>query len=256
MKEHVLKPYELIAQMYDQIMEDIDYDYWADYLDGIIQEYAPNARTLLELGGGTGNLSISLNELDCYEISCSDLSAKMIQIAKLKPTKGRAITFLELDARSFVSKSTFDVIFFVFDSLNYLTSLEDVKACFRQVHKAINPNGLWLFDFVTNKHCLENAKDFAFEESFYNGYRVVREATYPIDNALHQTKFRIYEGANTLHCIAEEYHIQKPYHLEEIKHALLECGFGIEGTFSDFSDQFNGKESKRFTIAARCLKNM
>lgn len=249
-------PYNILASLYDQIMAEIDYDFWADYLDGIIQEFAPSSIKLLELGGGTGNLSMSLNELECYEICCSDISMSMIETATQKKSLGKQIIYRQFDARDFKTDIQFDTIFCVFDSLNYLTTLSEIKACFKHVHKALKNNGLWIFDFVTSKHCLENAQDFSLEESFYDEYRVIREAYYPTEEGLHRTQFKVYKGHNTLDCFARETHLQRPYKFEELKVLLTESDFVIEGAFSDFSDQFYGNESKRITIAARCLKNM
>lgn len=256
-----IKPaYSVLAEIYDDIMAEIDYEYWADYLDGIIQECKPDAQYLLELACGTGNLAFSLNELGCYRILASDLNKEMIDVAEMKKQRDAMypehISFEVMDASSFTVTEKVDVIVCVFDSLNYLTEDVQIRGFFEHSKKALKDNGLLLFDFVTDKHCIENAKDFAFEESFHKNYRIVREARYPNDNRCHSTSFNIYLGSNSLNLVAREIHIQKPYSLPYIQDILSEYNFTICGVFGDFTDQVTTSNTKRITIAASCQKSL
>ena len=57
--------YTVLADIYDRVMSDVDYETWADYIDEIILEHRPEAENLLELACGTGTIALSLEELDC-----------------------------------------------------------------------------------------------------------------------------------------------------------------------------------------------
>jgi SAM-dependent methyltransferase len=251
--------YTFISRVYDDIMAEIDYEYWADYLDGIIQEHKPETQQILELACGTGNLAFSLNELGCYNILATDINAEMVEIAKQK--KGELAFYPEhlhfetKDATDFTVNDKVDAIICVFDSLNYLTTDAKIEGFISNSYQALKDGGLLLFDFVTEKHCVENANDFAFEESFYKDYRIVREARFPDDNRNHTTSFNIYKGTNSLELLAREIHIQKPYSLPYIETKLSMNNFKISGVYGDFTDQKPTKNAKRITIAATCLKN-
>lgn len=71
--------YSALAEIYDAVMEDVDYDIWADFIDEVIQVHHPNPVTILELACGTASLSFSLEKLGCYDITATDKSEAMIQ---------------------------------------------------------------------------------------------------------------------------------------------------------------------------------
>lgn len=251
--------YSFIAQLYDDIMSEIDYEFWADYLDGIIQEIKPDTESILELACGTGSLAYSMNELACYKMLATDLNADMIKLAIEKKEKSASypqlLEFAVKDASNFEIDTPFDAIICVFDSLNYLITDEEVEGFFKHSYDALENNGLLLFDFVTEKHCIENANNFAYEESFYKDFRVVREAIYPNENRNHTTSFNIYKDSNSLDLVAREIHIQKPYSLIFIEKFLIKYNFSIAGIFGDFTDNKPTTNTKRITLAAICQKS-
>lgn len=252
-------PYSSLAAFYDQIMGEIDYEYWGDYLDGIIQEYHSNATQLFEWACGTASLALSLNELDCYEIHASDLSKEMIVLANQKKEDAfnpEKLHFFQQDMRESLPPSYHkyaDVGLCVFDSLNYLLGEEDVQAFFKQAASCIKKDGFLLFDFVTAAHCHENALDFAYEEAFYEGKRILRKATFPLKGYLHQTKFELYDGQDSDSISLEEVHLQRPYSLNQIKSLISASGFEFIAAFGDFTDQAPKKNAKRITLLAQCL---
>ena len=50
--------YETLAKMYDALMDDVNYQKWADYIDTMLQKNGCPGKRLLDLGCGTGNISI------------------------------------------------------------------------------------------------------------------------------------------------------------------------------------------------------
>ena len=55
--------YTEFAYLYDTFMEDVPYDKWADLLSCLIKQYGENTRTVLDLGCGTGTLTLKLSEM-------------------------------------------------------------------------------------------------------------------------------------------------------------------------------------------------
>jgi 2-polyprenyl-3-methyl-5-hydroxy-6-metoxy-1,4-benzoquinol methylase len=111
--------YEALAYIYDEVMQDIDYDDWADYIDEIIQEHHPDAVSILELACGTGRLALSLDELDCYDITATDKSETMLNVGKLKAEyKKSGIRWQVVDYFNITMPERFDVVMTLFDSLN------------------------------------------------------------------------------------------------------------------------------------------
>lgn len=251
--------YKSLAPHYDTIMADIDYEFWSDYLDGIFQEYHPNPIRLLELACGTANILQSLHELDCYNLYGTDLSAEMISIAKnklapLDPSFSQRLAAQSMCESDPVFKQM-DVVFCVFDSFNYLLSDQAVTSFFNHAHCSLNHRGILVFDFVTSKHCIENAHDFSYDEKSGADFRLVRKAHFPTKDKLHQTHFKWFDGPNSTNLTHEELHYQRPYQLKDIEALIPKACFEILDCFDDFSDSPAQSSSKRITVVARCQKN-
>jgi ubiquinone/menaquinone biosynthesis C-methylase UbiE len=90
--------YSKLASIYDTVMEDVNYDLWADFIDALILQHHPNPQTILELACGTGSLSLSLDELECYDIVGTDKSHQMIVEARKKNQSRRcSVEFKVMD---------------------------------------------------------------------------------------------------------------------------------------------------------------
>ena len=55
-----MEPYQEFALLYDELMNDIDYKSWYEYIKEIFKKYNKNPKTILEMACGTGNLTIKL----------------------------------------------------------------------------------------------------------------------------------------------------------------------------------------------------
>ena len=70
--------YETLAKMYDALMDDVNYQEWADYIDAMLQKNGCPGKRLLDLGCGTGNISIPLAQKG-YQVTGVDLSADSVR---------------------------------------------------------------------------------------------------------------------------------------------------------------------------------
>lgn len=121
---------------------------------GLRHHHVP--RKILDLGCGTGNLTIPLARRG-YEIVGVDLSGAMIEAATRKAhSLGEGIRFYVGDMRDLCSsQAPFDTIISCCDVLNYLIVETDLLAAFQTVHKLLEVGGLWLFD-LNSAHKLQN----------------------------------------------------------------------------------------------------
>ncbi|MDE6031719.1 MAG: methyltransferase domain-containing protein, partial [Oscillospiraceae bacterium] len=81
--------YGEFAGVYDLLTENVPYDEIAEYYNSIITSLG-GGRRLLDMGCGTGSLSVRLAEMG-YEVTGSDASADMLSIAAQKSDKVRWI---------------------------------------------------------------------------------------------------------------------------------------------------------------------
>ena len=55
--------YEKLAEFYDELMGDVDYDAWAEYIHSLLQKAEIPVKKVFETACGTGMLSIRLRKM-------------------------------------------------------------------------------------------------------------------------------------------------------------------------------------------------
>jgi len=78
-----LKKFDEYAYYYDLLYEDKDYQAEASYIDQLIKNYNPRARTILDLGCGTGTNVITLAQRG-WQVVGVDFVKRAIQSARRK----------------------------------------------------------------------------------------------------------------------------------------------------------------------------
>ena len=122
--------YKNFSKVYDKFMEVCDYDEWIEILERHIKENNPEGKKILDLGCGTGKNLLKLSEK--YECSGLDLSEEMLKRAKIR-LKGKNVPLFLGDMRAFDTGEKYDIIFSFFDTVNHLTSTEDLMDLFNSV---------------------------------------------------------------------------------------------------------------------------
>ena len=93
--------YSSFASVYDQFMDNVPYEEWAEYLTGLLGEYQVHDGLVLDLGCGTGSLTEILAKKG-YDMIGIDNSEDMLQIAMEKRAdSGLDILYLLQDMREF-----------------------------------------------------------------------------------------------------------------------------------------------------------
>ena len=138
------------SRYYDLLYRDKDYIGEAQFIHQLIQNHAPNAQSILELGCGTGNHAMLLAK-EGYHIHGIDLSEEMLQQARdrlsnLPPDLASNLTFSSGDIRHVRLNQKFDVILSLFHVISYQTANEDLQAAFATVKEHLKPGGIFIFD--------------------------------------------------------------------------------------------------------------
>ncbi len=245
-------PYTILAGIYDIVMSDVDYETWADYIDEIILQHKPKAQKLLELACGTGTIALSLEELDCYEITATDGSPDMIRIAQKKAAQVNSeITFKTADFLNIDLPESFDVVYMVFDSLNYLHNEDDILKLHSEVKKVLKPGGIFIYDFTTPRNSRKAIRYLNNENRHLKGkFRYERQSRYDGKNQIHTNIFQIElmnkhgESAGSY----EEIHHQRIYTFEEIKSIVKKTDFTILQAYDGFELKSATNKSLRITM--------
>jgi SAM-dependent methyltransferase len=139
------------SDYYDLIYINKNYEIEVDYIISLIKKYAPEARSVLDLGCGTGRHANLLAESG-YVVVGVDYSEVMINIARNKlytdyKRNAKNLTFVQGDARNFKSEQKFDLVISLFHVFSYLNSNEDVEDYFRTISCNLAPRGFAFFDY-------------------------------------------------------------------------------------------------------------
>lgn len=220
--------YTEIAEIYDYILKHVDYQQWYEFISGIMINYVDNPRTVLELGCGTGKFGAKFSA-DNFKIIGLDMSLQMLRIAKTRAYRNFRIVCA--DIRNFAFKDTFDFIFSVHDTMNYMLTEEDVARVFRCTGEAMHSESIFLFDITTENNI---KKFFDNKTSFYETRGIKAEWS----NRYNKKKKHVISSFNiSSHdgSVSKEEHIQRIYSIREMTEILGTEGFEILDIFSDYT---------------------
>lgn len=254
---NVHSEYSKLAEIYDEVMSEVDYEVWADFIDELIQIHHPDPRSILELACGTGSLSLSLDELLCYDILATDKSSDMIRKAREKAKKKDAsLSFRTMDFLEINTDKKFDVVISVFDSINYLRESHQILTLFTQVQPVLKKNGIFIFDFTTPKNSIQAIEFLNNEEGYTdNNFRYFRKSRYDARNKIHYNDFSIEKLAPDQETVRNEYreeHKQRIYTLDEMKEIIGESSFEIIAQYDGFDLTDADENSLRITMVLKC----
>lgn len=138
------------SRYYDLLYRDKDYTGESKWVTGLLREHAPLAKSLLEIGSGTGLHASHFAALG-YDVTGIDMSEGMLEAANerraaLDPALASRLTFEQGDARSFRLGRKFDAIVSLFHVMSYQTSNEDLAAAFESAREHLEPGGVFVFD--------------------------------------------------------------------------------------------------------------
>src|SRR5690349_18343373 len=127
------------ARFYDQLYHFVDYEEAAARVRARLREASPEARTLLDVGCGTGRHLEHLAR--DYEVSGLDLSPELLAAARARcPT----VPLYEGDMTGFDLGTTFDVITCLFSAIAYVRTLENLRRSLATFARHLNPGGVVL----------------------------------------------------------------------------------------------------------------
>lgn len=190
-----VEAYTALASIYDGVMDHVDYEEWAGYVDALLALHAQGAVRVLELGAGTGRLAERLASLREMRLTLTDGSAEMLEQARER--LGRAgieartavLDFLDPVAAS-PPPDPFDAVLLLYDGFNYACSEDEAARILELAAHYLRPGGVFIFDQVTPVNST-NAENVFEDAGSVGEITYSRTSEYDAERRIHRTTFEI-----------------------------------------------------------------
>jgi predicted TPR repeat methyltransferase len=243
--------YEQFAYIYDQLMDDVSYENWLYYVERIYRDYQHSGKRILDVGCGTGALSIQLAQ-QAFNVTGIDLSEDMLTVARSKAeNKGLHIPLFQQDMSSIIGLGEFDTIVIFCDSLNYLKTEKEVRQTFKGVYDHLREGGLLLFDVHSTykmKH-LFAGQTYGGNDPQLSYLWQCFEGEY-LNSVEHELTFFSERDDGTYERF-DELHFQRTFPVEQYEQWLRECAFEVLEITGDFLNSSPSPDTERVFFAAK-----
>ncbi len=240
--------YNEFAAVYDRLICDVDYEKWADYYFKIFRRYGLVPHLGLDLGCGTGSMTIKLSERG-IDMTGVDMSEDMLSIANEKSV-GKNILYLNQEMSDLELYGTVDFVVSGLDCVNYVTDKRKLLKTFKLVNNYLNPGGIFIFD-INTRYKLEN---------------ILGDNTYVLEDddvfLTWQNEFDKRKGMCDFYlsffCRKGEFYqrfdeqqTQRAYSISDIEELLTKSGMRLLSVYDDLSFEKPKKDSKRLFFVAQ-----
>lgn len=283
--------YGSFAEVYDELMDNVPYREWADFLVSLFQEYgifppaqnleagycekdvkrlnsgayenagelqknlAAEKGTVLDLGCGTGTLTLLLSKAG-YDMIGVDNSEEMLAIAREK-SEGEILYLLQ-DMREFELYGTVGAVCSVCDSLNYILKEEELVQVFSLVNNYLYPGGVFVFDFNTVYKYKMVIGDATIAEN-REDCSFIWENYYHEEEEINEYDLTVFvrrgqeKGGEALFRRFSETHFQRGYTLEQMKAALAAAGLEfVKALDGDGHGEVTPESERIYVVAREC----
>jgi ubiquinone/menaquinone biosynthesis C-methylase UbiE len=255
-----MEAYESFARVYDELMDNIPYNEWCEYILSLLKKYGVDGGLICELGCGTGTITQLLAQSG-YDMIGIDNSYDMLEIANEKKNESGlpGILYLNQDMRDFELFGTVNAIICVCDSINYLTDKQDITQVFRLANNYLESGGIFICDFKTRHYfkdivadstIAEDREDVSFIwDNFYDEESDINELFLSLFIPELSEGEKISES--TLYHKYQEAHYQRGLTIAEMKQCVAASGMELVAVFDAFTYDEADENSQRVYIVAR-----
>lgn len=247
-----MSQYSDFAFIYDELMNDVDYDKWVLYIEEIINKKEAKVKNILELACGTGNLTIPLT-IKNYDIAGIDISYDMLNVAREKAyEKGIELVLLQQDiAELDFDVENLDCVLCACDGFNYLTYDDEIENCFSKVYGLLKKDGLFIFDISSYYKLSTILGSNTFAENRENISYMWQNYFDDTENLIDMELAFFVRDENGKFDRFTETHQQRAYTELEMKKFLENAGFSDIDVFADFTFDTPKENSERIFFVCK-----
>lgn len=239
-----------LAAVYDALTENVPYDDIAIYYNNIItalRQKPADGALLLDVGCGTGNLTIRLAQLG-YDVIGADASEDMLSAACQKAPNIRWIQQSMTETELFGAA---EIIVSTLDSINHLDSPKDIQKCFERLAQNLEIGGLLLFDVNTVYKHREILADNTFVYDVEGVYCAWSSTFCPEDNGVDIDLDIFTENEDGSYQRSYDGFREIALSEEELRQMLQRAGFRVELVYEYLTQNPPTEKSEKLLFAAR-----
>lgn len=242
--------YEMFADFYDSLTDNVEYEKRADYIVNVLEKnFNHDLGLTLDLACGTGTMTMLLKEkgIDVYGV---DGSYDMLTVAQQKTMeKGLNILYLCQRMESLDLYGTIDTCICTLDSLNHIVDEKVFTKAIERVSLFMNNGGYFLFDLNTlykhRKVLANNSFVFETDEVFLVWQNTLQE------NDIVDIDLDFFIKEEDLYERYSESFSERAYSLEFVEKVLKKYNFVVDGVFGDLTTEPPKDNEERIIIIAR-----
>ncbi|BCM90103.1 dTDP-3-amino-3,4,6-trideoxy-alpha-D-glucopyranose [Abditibacteriota bacterium] len=249
--------FSALAPHYDELMDVVAYDAWADYVFLLFQIVQHDAQKCLDCACGTGNLSFELAKSK-LEVVGVDIAPKMIEVAQHKVENSELashLRFYEADLTDFDLGEKFDCATCLYDSLNYILDPEKLKMAFANIARHVEVGGVFVFDMNTpyalTQDLFTQASRDPRKRLHYNW-----QANYDPRTRITSVEMEFSRQVST--GVTEQFHEvhrERAYGANEVRALLETSGWEVERLYDAYTMNLPHAQSERWFWVARRVEN-
>lgn len=234
------------AYFYDKLMYDLDYEKIYKFIKELLGKKSLEAELVLEMACGTGGLTEKITR--DYKVHAFDLSDDMLSVCENK-IRSKNLKLFKQNMAGFSAPASYDAIFSVGDSLNYVTDVKDFEAAIKSSYNHLKEGGIFIFDLNT-EYKFKNIPPVTVDE--------VEDVLYIWENIYDEKEKLNTYGVNFFRNINDndykrfyEEHLERAYDLSFMKNLLEETGFKDIEVYDDYEFKEVRDETSRYTFITR-----
>lgn len=245
-----MNEYFSLANFYDRIMGDIDYDGWAEHYVKMFAHLGVEVSSVLDLACGTGVITWRLAAKG-YELIGVDISPEMLAEANARAAEFECPVspmFINQDLRELDMYGTSDAAICSFDGFNYIMP-EELGDVFYRVSCFVRPGGVFIFDVNTEEKFrkMDGMTYVDEDDDFFCAWRTdyyedERECVYCVD---------VFSREGALWQRTSEEHVEYTHGLDELKSLLEKNGFEDIRFFGELSFEEPAADEDRVFVCCR-----
>lgn len=227
-------------------MYDLDYKKIYKFIREVLGKKSLEPELILEMACGTGGLTEKLAR--DYKIHAFDLSDDMLSVCQNK-IRSKNLKLFKQNMVGFSAPASYDAIFSVGDSLNYVTDEKDFEAAIKSSYDHLKDGGIFIFDLNT-EYKFKNIPPVTVDE--------VEDVLYLWENIYDEEEKLNTYGVNFFRNIKDndykrfyEEHLERAYDLSFVKNLLEKTGFKDIEVYDDYEFKEVRDETSRYTFITR-----